>query len=85
MPTTKPRPAPPKEPAMLERMTPVLTAGDRCDAKKCGARAYIRATLPAGPLYFCGHHGKEYMPALVAVGALVLDETSQIGDKRAGL
>lgn len=81
----KPKPAQPKTQPALESMTPVLTAHDRCDAKKCGARAYIRATLQTGSLYFCGHHGREYMPTLVALKAVVLDETSQIGDKRAGL
>jgi hypothetical protein len=69
----------------LEPLITVLTAHDRCDARACGARAYIRATFPAGPLYFCGHHGHEYMSLFVELEAVVLDETSQIGDKRAGL
>lgn len=37
----------------------VLTAHDRCDAPRCGARAYFRATLPAGELSFCKHHADE--------------------------
>ena len=34
----------------------VLTATDRCDAKDCGAQAYIKATGVSGELLFCGHH-----------------------------
>lgn len=33
-----------------------LTANDRCDAKDCGAQAYVKATGVTGELYFCGHH-----------------------------
>ena len=34
----------------------VLTANDRCDARDCGAQAYVQAKGVAGELFFCGHH-----------------------------
>jgi hypothetical protein len=33
-----------------------MTANDRCDAKECGAQAYVKATGVAGELLFCNHH-----------------------------
>lgn len=33
-----------------------LTALDRCDAKNCGAQAYVKAVGVSGELVFCGHH-----------------------------
>ena len=40
-----------------------LNALDRCD--RCGAQAYVRATLATGgELMFCAHHGKEYAEKL---------------------
>jgi hypothetical protein len=40
-----------------------LNALDRCD--RCGAQAYVRATLlTGGELLFCAHHGKEYAEKL---------------------
>lgn len=52
---------------------PQLTAANRCDA--CGARAWVRATMPSGgQLYFCGHHANEHLPSLVGAGAQILDE-----------
>jgi hypothetical protein len=51
-----------------------LTAADRCD--RCGARAYVRVTLPAGgELLFCAHHGRAHDQALRAVSADIQDET----------
>ncbi len=51
-----------------------LTAHDRCD--RCGAQAYVRATLPAGTeLLFCGHHGNAHRPSLLVAGADLHDET----------
>ena len=41
---------------MVETVEWVLTANDRCDAKDCGAQAYVKATGVAGELLFCGHH-----------------------------
>jgi len=54
-----------------------LTAHDRCD--RCGAQAYVRATLPAGTeLLFCGHHGNAHRPSLLVAGADLHDETDKL-------
>lgn len=54
-----------------------LTSADRCD--RCGSRAYLRATLPAGTaLLFCGHHANAHRPALLVAGATLQDETEQL-------
>jgi hypothetical protein len=56
-----------------------LTALDRCD--RCGAQAYVRATLPAGStLLFCAHHGREYAPKLLELDATILDESVRLDD-----
>ena len=37
-----------------------LTAHDRCDARACGAQAYVRVYFtPTLILLFCGHHWAE--------------------------
>ena len=57
--------------------TAPLTAHDRCD--RCGAQAYVRATLPGGTeLLFCGHHGNEHRPNLLVAGAALHDETEKL-------
>ena len=54
-----------------------LTAHDRCD--RCGAQAYLRATLPGGTeLLFCGHHGNDHRASLLGAGAVLLDETDRL-------
>ena len=54
-----------------------LTAADRCD--RCGAQAYVRATLlTGGELLFCVHHAKEHRPALEANGAVFHDESRRL-------
>jgi hypothetical protein len=54
-----------------------LTASDRCD--RCGAQAYVRATLlTGGELLFCVHHAKEHRPALEANGAVFHDESERL-------
>lgn len=63
------------EQVLLE--TTPLRAIDRCD--RCGAQAYVRATLlNGGELLFCGHHGKEYAEKLRSVQAKIQDETSRL-------
>ena len=58
---------------------PQLNAANRCDA--CGARAWVRATMPSGgQLYFCGHHANEHLPSLVGGGAQILDERHFMND-----
>jgi len=54
-----------------------LNAVDRCD--RCGAQAYVRATLlNGGELLFCGHHAKEYSERLKPLVATIQDETSKL-------
>jgi hypothetical protein len=56
-----------------------ITAADRCD--RCGARAYIRVTLPGGgELLFCAHHGRAHASALKARDAVIQDETERLSD-----
>lgn len=52
--------------------TGILTAVDRCDA--CGARAWVRATLVSGDLYFCAHHARRSLESLRASALEILDE-----------
>ena len=61
---------------VLLEQTP-LRAADRCD--RCGAQAYVRATLAnGGQLLFCGHHAKEYAEKLKSISAHIQDETANI-------
>ncbi|GIH31883.1 hypothetical protein Mam01_20470 [Microbispora amethystogenes] len=54
-----------------------LTALDRCD--RCGAQAYIRATLPVGgELLFCAHHGRQHVAVLRGKGAEIQDESARL-------
>ncbi len=63
---------------VLLEQTP-LRAVDRCD--RCGAQAYVRATLlNGGELLFCGHHGKEYAEKLKSVSAQIQDETAKLAN-----
>lgn len=63
-------------PTSLVDQTP-LTAQDRCD--RCGAQAYVRASLPGGAeLLFCGHHGNAHRPSLLVAGAAFHDETDKL-------
>ena len=59
-------------------LTPTaFTAADRCD--RCGAQAYVRATLPGGgELLFCAHHGKQYADKLRELEADVEDTSDTI-------
>jgi hypothetical protein len=61
---------------MILEPTP-LNAVDRCD--RCGAQAYVRATLlNGGELLFCGHHAKEYSAGLKPLVAKIQDETAKL-------
>lgn len=54
-----------------------MTSADRCD--RCGAQAYLRATLPnGGELLFCAHHGREHRERLEQMDAHIQDETSRL-------
>ncbi len=51
-----------------------LSAADRCD--RCGARAYIKVTLPGGgELLFCAHHGRAHEGALRRRAVHIHDES----------
>ncbi|WP_448630409.1 DUF7455 domain-containing protein [Cellulomonas soli] len=61
-----------------------LTRQDRCD--RCGAQAFVRATLPAADgleLLFCGHHFRAHELKLVAAGATIVDERHRIDEQPA--
>jgi len=59
--------------------TTPLNAVDRCD--RCGAQAYVRATLlSGGELLFCGHHAKEYAEKLKPVTKQIQDETERLAN-----
>lgn len=62
---------------MTTALAPELTAADRCD--RCGAQAYIRARLVSGgELFFCAHHGREFVPALRDKAVDIIDETDRL-------
>ncbi|GAA2403852.1 DUF7455 domain-containing protein [Nonomuraea africana] len=68
---------------MTGALAPVkpLTALDRCD--RCGAQAYIRATLPVGgELLFCAHHGRQHVAVLREKGAEILDESARLSEPK---
>jgi len=56
-----------------------LTAADRCD--RCGAQAYVRATLDSGlDLLFCAHHFHENELRLRAVAVHIHDESDRLAN-----
>ena len=56
-----------------------LTAEDRCD--RCGAQAYIRATMESGfDLLLCAHHFRENEDRLRAVAIAIQDESERLAD-----
>jgi hypothetical protein len=58
-------------------LAPTLTVADRCD--RCGARAYVRASLiSGGVLLFCAHHGREHLPKLQDMSTTIQDETDRL-------
>jgi hypothetical protein len=58
-------------------LAPTLTVADRCD--RCGARAYVRASLSSGgELLFCAHHGREHLPKLQNLATSIQDETDRL-------
>ena len=67
---------------MAKHLTQTMTAHDRCDTKGCNARAYIRATLQAGELLFCAHHGAQHKGALLPRVLMWQDETYRLAEQR---
>ena len=67
---------------IVDRARPIVIEvdADRCDGRRCGARAYVYAEMPSGhTVSFCGHHGTEYMAGLLDQGATVIDLRHLIG------
>lgn len=58
--------------ALLTELIIPLTAIDRCD--RCGAQAYVRVTISAAELLFCGHHFAGSEDKLRAVATSIHDE-----------
>lgn len=58
-----------------------LNAVDRCD--RCGAQAYVRATLISGAsLLFCSHHAKAYAEGLKVKARHIHDETHRLDESK---
>ena len=56
-----------------------LTATDRCD--RCGAQAYVRATMESGfDLLLCGHHFRENEARLREIAKAIHDETERLDE-----
>jgi hypothetical protein len=56
-----------------------LTAADRCD--RCGAQAYVRATMESGfDLLLCAHHFHENESRLRAVAVSIHDESQRLAE-----
>ena len=54
-----------------------LTATDRCD--RCGAQAYVRATMASGfDLLLCAHHFHENEARLREIAVNIQDQTDQL-------
>ena len=56
-----------------------LTAADRCD--RCGAQAYVRATMDSGfDLLLCAHHFHENETRLREVASWIHDESERLAE-----
>lgn len=65
--------------ASFEMTASKLAVTDRCD--RCGAQAYVRATLESGfDLLFCAHHWRDNAARLRAVATEIHDETTRLAD-----
>ena len=54
-----------------------LTATDRCD--RCGAQAYVRATMASGfDLLLCAHHFHENEARLREIASNIHDESERL-------
>jgi hypothetical protein len=66
--------------ATVQPLAKPLTAKDRCD--RCGAQAYVKATLKSGfELLFCAHHWREHGAKVREDGARVQDESGRLAAK----
>ena len=56
-----------------------LTATDRCD--RCGAQAYVRATMESGfDLLLCAHHFHENEARLREIAVAIHDESERLAE-----
>lgn len=56
-----------------------LTAADRCD--RCGAQAYVRATMASGlDLLLCAHHFHENETKLREIAIVIQDESNRLAE-----
>ena len=56
-----------------------LTAADRCD--RCGAQAYVQATMESGfDLMLCAHHFHENEARLRQVAVRIHDESDRLAE-----
>lgn len=66
----------------------ILTAEDRCDARECGAQAYVKVTGVTGSLLFCGHHYNKIIDNAVGYDKLerfayeIIDEREKLIENR---
>ena len=66
--------------------TITLTANDRCDYGKCGARAYVRVFFRTGhDLLTCAHHFHDAEEELRKVALDIVDERHTLSTQRAGV
>ena len=56
----------------------VLTASNRCQIPRCGARAYVQAIIGTLEVDYCAHHYFEHADKLFDIGALIIDERAQL-------
>ena len=69
---------------MVDVIEWILTANDRCDAKECGAQAYVKATGVTGELLFCNHHYENVVNNAVGYDRM-MKFAFKIDDERAKL
>ncbi|MBK7723541.1 MAG: hypothetical protein IPI32_15400 [Austwickia sp.] len=64
---------------MAAALATPLTSSDRCD--RCGAQAYLRATLSSGgTLLFCAHHGRAHRDKLADLAVELYDESQRLAN-----
>ena len=57
----------------------LLRIADRCD--RCGAQAFVLATVNGTDLLFCGHHFNRWEDDIREVASRVVDERKYINSK----
>lgn len=64
---------------MSTTVAAALSATDRCD--RCGAQAYVRATMESGfDLLLCAHHFRENESRLREIAVDIHDESTRLSD-----